>query len=77
MKLLMFLFTSCSLQSGCYDNVQAGANHIAAATLLSLIQAMLRKNYNFSRSKQEKKPTPFLDWIATGNPVIKTSPTVI
>ena len=31
------------------------ANHTAAASLLTLLQAILHKNCNFSRRKQEKK----------------------
>ena len=42
---------------------------MAAVSLLNLIQATLRKNCNFSRRTQEKKTTPFLEWVAHGNPV--------
>ena len=36
------------------------ANHTAAASLLSLIQAILRKNCNFSLEKKKKKTKPIL-----------------
>ena len=59
------------------------ANDTPSASLLNLIQAMLRKICNFSlektgkKKKKKKKPTPFLDWVAHGNPVIMSLARVV
>ena len=50
------------------------SQYTASASLLILVQAILRKNWNFSlektgkkiqkKKKKRKKPTPFLDFVA-------------
>ena len=50
------------------------ANYTTAASLLSLIQAILRKNCISHGEHKKKKPTPFLDWVTQGNPAKKTKP---
>ena len=50
------MLTAVSLLWGCSSR----ANHTAAASLLTLLQAILHENCNFSRRKQEKKNHPVL-----------------
>ena len=57
MKVLTLLFTSCSLQSGCYGDVQAESITQGGVTVKPYTGNIVQKLQFLAREK--KNPTPF------------------